>query len=267
MSTRTSTRRRPTWSTTPTLRLEREIQRGLPEGPRLVAGMDEVGRGALAGPVSVGMCVIDASTGTAPQGVKDSKLLAPAVRHALVPRLRRWAVAYGVGHAGPDEIDAIGILAALRLAGRRALDQVVAGGVRPEVIILDGNHDWFTEADQVGLLAFAGDGPVHPPVQTLIKADQRCASVAAASVLAKVERDTMMAELAASDGGVYAHYGWEINKGYSAPAHIAALAAHGPCQHHRRSWCLPGVGEVLVERVGESPAGHELRHDEGMGGS
>ena len=107
----------------PTLRHERAL---LGNGARLVAGMDEVGRGALAGPVSVGVVVVDAATRTAPQGLTDSKLLTAAARESLVPQVRRWGVAWAVGHAGPAEIDAHGIVAALRLAGRRAKPKLVA---------------------------------------------------------------------------------------------------------------------------------------------
>jgi ribonuclease HII len=210
--------------------------------------MDEVGRGALAGPVSVGVVLIDESCRSAPTGVKDSKLLTPAARVAMVPRIRRWCRAYAVGHASPAEIDAIGIIAALRLAGCRALDSV---GLVPDLVILDGNHDWLTAPEDVGLFAFAGDErPAAPPVTTMIKADLKCSSVAAASVLAKVERDAMM--VAAAPG--YPAYGWFENKGYAAPEHLAALEAHGPTDLHRRSWRLPGVpgddlGQQPVERA------------------
>src|SRR5512140_2192453 len=116
----------------PTLRHERALLR---EGHLLVAGMDEVGRGALAGPVSVGVVVVDASVRTAPAGVRDSKLLTPAAREALVPRLRRWAVTWAVGHAEPDEIDRHGIIGALRLAARRALATLPDV---PTCVLLDG---------------------------------------------------------------------------------------------------------------------------------
>ncbi|HET7399276.1 MAG TPA: ribonuclease HII [Intrasporangium sp.] len=220
-----------TSSRKPSLRVERELQR---QGHRLLAGMDEVGRGALAGPVSVGVVVIDEAVRSAPVGVKDSKLLTGRARAGLVPRIQRWAVAHAVGHAGPDEIDAIGILAALRVAGIRAL---AALGVAPDLVILDGNHDWLTAPTDVGLLAFTGDRPVTPPVVTMIKADLRCSSVAAASVLAKVERDELMVGLSAH----HPAYGWGLNKGYAAPEHLDALSRLGPCALHRRSWRLPGV--------------------------
>ncbi|MDV3221635.1 ribonuclease HII [Intrasporangium sp.] len=218
----------------PSLRVERQLQRA---GHRLLAGMDEVGRGALAGPVSVGVVVIDETVRSAPTGVKDSKLLTERARKGLVPRIRRWCVAHSVGHASPDEIDELGIMAALRLAGLRALSAV---DVVPDLVILDGNHDWLTAPSEVGLLAYADPaGPTTPPVTTMIKADLKCSSVAAASVLAKVERDDLMVQL----GADHPAYGWGLNKGYSAPEHLDALARLGPCELHRRSWRLPGVYE------------------------
>ncbi|GAA2745889.1 ribonuclease HII [Terrabacter aerolatus] len=224
---------RPAPSTKPSLRVERALQRS---GHRLLAGMDEVGRGALAGPVSVGVVVIDETVRSAPIGVKDSKLLTEKARTVLLPRIQRWAVAHAVGHASADEIDEIGIMRALRLAGTRALGAL---GVVPDLVILDGNHDWLTDPGEVGLLAFAGEGagPCTPPVTTMIKADMKCSSVAAASVLAKVERDAMMVALSAE----HPAYAWSLNKGYSAPEHMDALARLGPCELHRRSWRLPGV--------------------------
>ena len=228
----------------PSLRFERELQRG---GHALVAGMDEVGRGALAGPVSVGVVVIDQACRSAPVGVKDSKLLSHQVRERLVPKIQGWAAAYAVGHASPGEIDRHGIMVALRLAGTRAL---AALSVQPDLIILDGNYDWLTEPGRVGLLGLLDEGvglapgvpnPCCLPVRTMIKADMFCSSVAAASVLAKVERDAMMVALADDVPG----YAWELNKGYCAPEHCAALASHGATVHHRRSWRLPGVPDAL----------------------
>ena len=205
--------------------------------------MDEVGRGALAGPVSVGVVVIDERARSAPAGVRDSKLLTPTARQAMVPRLQRWALAHAVGHATPAEIDAIGIIAALRLAGTRALAQL---DVEPDLVILDGNHDWLTDPGDVGLFAGLGAGSPTPPVRTMVKADMRCSSVAAASVLAKVERDQHMIDLAQR----FPQYGWADNKGYSASVHLDALARHGACVEHRRSWSLPGVTPTPTPRTG-----------------
>lgn len=230
-----------------------------------VGGMDEVGRGALAGPVSVGVVVVDAATRSAPAGLDDSKRLSPAERERLFPLLARWAPAWAVGHAGNDEIDAWGILVALRVAGLRALAQL---GSAPERVLLDGTYDWlhrpvpapreetlfdgfdqpsgpdaseaapvfepWTPTGPAELVSLAGGAP---PVDLMPKADRRCAAVAAASVLAKVERDRMMSALGDSDR----RWGWQDNKGYSAPEHMNALLEHGPCGWHRRSWRLPGL--------------------------
>ena len=223
-----------TTSHRPSLRVERALQR---QGHRLLAGMDEVGRGALAGPVSVGVVVIDDVCRSAPVGVKDSKLLSHQMRERIVPKIQRWATAYAVGHASPGEIDRYGIMVALRFAGTRAL---AALPVIPDLVILDGNYDWLTDPERVGLLGLLAHGDdLVPcvPVKTMVKADLFCSSVAAASVLAKVERDAMMVALAAEVPG----YAWELNKGYSAPEHFAALQSRGPSVHHRRSWHLPGV--------------------------
>jgi len=218
--------------TGPTLRVERGL---LKDGYSSLAAVDEVGRGSLAGPVSVGIVVIDASVRNSLQGVRDSKELSPLVRNALVPKIRDWALDYAVGHASPQEIDDFGIIGALRLAGHRALTQL---RTEPEVVLLDGSHDWFTPPEQASFLELGSDVLSSvPPVVTKVKADRTCASVAAASVLAKVERDAMMVTLSSA----YPVYGWEDNKGYASPGHIAALTAHGASVEHRRSWKLPGI--------------------------
>lgn len=235
MGTTVTVRRRPARSKAPSLRVERALQR---DGYRVLAGMDEVGRGALAGPVSVGVVVIDESSRSAPSGVRDSKLLTPAAREGLVPRIERWSVARAVGHASADEIDEIGIIAALRLAGMRALAHLP---LTPDLVILDGNHDWLTAPEQAGLFAFLDAGPATPPVTTLVKADLRCSSVAAASVLAKVTRDRIMTGYAAD----HPAYGWAVNKGYAAPEHREALRRLGPSPLHRRSWRLLGEDPVM----------------------
>lgn len=213
----------------PTLRVERALlrERG---GP--LAAIDEVGRGALAGPVCVGVVVVDAGCRAAPDGVRDSKLLGPGAREALVPRIRRWAVDTEVGHASSAEIDELGIIAALRLAGLRALDAIAARGTVAACVLLDGSHDWLTPPPAT---LFDDADRVVPPVTTRVKADLSCAAVAAASVLAKVERDAVMLE--AHDR--HPQFGWAENKGYASPGHREALAAHGPCDLHRRTWSLP----------------------------
>lgn len=222
-------------SVPPTLEWERELAA---QGYTLVAGCDEVGRGALAGPVSVGVVVINAATATELPGVKDSKLLREPVRQALVPAIEQWAAAHAVGHASSAEIDAVGLVAALRLAGTRAL-QTVATEMVPDFVILDGNQDWLSVPVQpeLGFRAdlFAAEAATAPwRLQTRIKADMTCLSVAAASVLAKVERDAIMVELA----GEFGQFGWDGNKGYATAAHRAAIAAHGPTDYHRKTWRL-----------------------------
>jgi len=222
------------------------------EGYPVLVGMDEVGRGALAGPVSVGVVAIDATCRSAPTGVKDSKLLTRAAREALVPRIQRWALSWAVGHGSPEEIDRYGIMAGLRLAGQRAL---ATCGVSADLVLLDGNHDWLSDPARVGLFEDVDHGDLGwaprpeplvtaspvPPVRTMIKADLSCSSVAAASVLAKVTRDTEM--VARHDG--HPVYRWNVNKGYAAPEHLAALREHGPCVQHRRSWNLTGTTQEV----------------------
>lgn len=259
-------RRGPVAGRPPSLRLERAL---LDSGTVRLAGMDEVGRGALSGPVSVGVAVVAADVRRPPGGLRDSKLLTPTARVALVPRIHRWASGHAVGHASPAEIDAHGILGALRLAGHRALAQLPEA---VDLVLLDGNHDWLTppppdlldcldlpslpDADldraatgwrAVRTPPILPDGVVLAPVRLQVKADLTCASVAAASVLAKAERDGLMCRLA----GQYPDFGWEDNKGYATPTHVSALRALGPCAAHRRSWRLPGqqMGEYVDDEA------------------
>lgn len=241
-------------STRPSLRREKSLLR---EDVRYLAGCDEVGRGALAGPVSVGVVVIDASVRRVPKGLADSKLLTPARRKALVPAIERWVSASAVGHATPGEIDQWGLTRALRLAGLRALAAV---DTAPDCLLLDGSFDWLTppiQTDELGLWELdSGESVIGervteppwpdltvPPVVTQVKADVSCASVAAASVLAKTTRDAMMVDLAAT----HPHFGWDENKGYASEHHRDQLRLHGPCEHHRRSWRLPSRDLTLVD--------------------
>lgn len=204
-------------------------------GRGLVCGVDEVGRGALAGPVSVGAVVVDDRATPLP-GVRDSKLLSPPARIALVPRIREWALACAVGHASAAEIDEVGLMVAMRRAGLRAMAGL---GVTPDAVLLDGSHDWLSAPRQASLLDDPVDGDEAtwgrvPPVTMRVKADLTCTSVAAASILAKVERDAIVTDLSAS----YPGYGWETNKGYASSEHVAALDRLGPCDQHRRTWRL-----------------------------
>lgn len=202
----------------------------LAAGACCVAGIDEVGRGALAGPVSVGVVLVDAQTGAIPDGLADSKLISSAVRERLRPRLEAWCLAFAIGHAEPEEIDEVGIIAALRVAAVRALALLP---VAPAAVILDGSHDWLTPRDDL----FSESSPPTPPVHMRVKADQACASVAAASVLAKVVRDARMRELDAAFPG----YGLASHKGYGSAEHRDAILRLGPSTAHRRSWNLTGA--------------------------
>jgi len=209
----------------PTLDLEREL---FASGVRVLASIDEVGRGAIAGPVTVGVVVITPSCGESPEGVRDSKLLSPARRLALIEPIIAWVTAHAVASATSGEVDEFGIVGALRLAGVRALSALESSGVTPDLVLLDGSHDWLTSDslfdDPAGYRA--------PPVRTQVKGDLTCASVAAASVLAKVDRDAKMMEL---DSRLPA-YGWSGNKGYGSPGHQQAIREHGVTEFHRVSW-------------------------------
>lgn len=181
-------------------------------GPRIVAGLDEVGRGAWAGPLMVAAAVTDLSE--PPEGLADSKVLTAARREAVAAALDAWAVGIGYGQASPEEIDELGMTEALRLASVRALEALPC---RPDVVIVDGKHD------------FLG---APWAVRCQVKADAVSVSVAAASVAAKVRRDALMAEL----GAGYPDYAFADNAGYPAPAHRAALENLGPTPYHRMSW-------------------------------
>lgn len=210
----------PVATVAPTLEFEREL---LSSGARFVIGVDEVGRGALAGPVAVGMVVIDAAMPPHPERLRDSKLLTEAVREELAPECAAWGLYSAVGEATPAEIDEHGIITALGLAGWRALGALRAAGAAVEEasVLLDGNYDWLNPVLERRM---------H--VTTRIKGDLSCASVAAASVIAKVHRDRIMVGLHDS----FPAYAWASNKGYAAPAHLAAISEFGPCDHHRRTW-------------------------------
>lgn len=229
-------------ATAPHLEVERKW---LADGHALVAGADEVGRGALAGPVSAGIVVLDHAD-PAPEGLRDSKLLSAAQREALVPAIEAWATAWAVGHATAAEIDRWGIMPALRLAGERALASLAA---LPEIVLLDGDHDWFHRPFRLDVSPLADAAPT---VELRVKADLECASAAAASVLAKVARDRLMTELAVE----HPAYGWEENRGYASDAHRNALLVHGPCEQHRRTWrLLPGGEQTEIWDFDATPDG------------
>ncbi|MGI9033579.1 MAG: ribonuclease HII [Acidimicrobiales bacterium] len=194
--------------TVPNLATERALWS---EGWDVVVGVDEVGRGSWAGPLSVGAAVLPADRRV--YKVRDSKMLAEADRERLFPRLAAWCRAWAVGHASQRECDDLGMSAAQRLAARRAIDGL---GLVPDVVLVDGKWD------------FVGTGRV----QRIVRGDASCLSIAAASVLAKVTRDRIMRAEARHFPG----YNFDLNKGYPCPRHKAALAAFGPTSIHRRAW-------------------------------
>lgn len=235
----------------PTLDLERQLAG---HGADIVVGFDEVGRGALAGPVMVGAAAIwsrDVDGLEVPAGVADSKMLTERRREAMVDDLKSWCAAWAVGQASNGEIDEWGIGYALGVAALRALNQVERelglgtdtgataagpGASAPIRVsgILDGPHDYITKA----LGSFDAPAvPVPPTMSTLVRGDQQCATVAAAAVIAKVTRDRLMVSLSKGNPQ-YAAYGWEHNKGYGSAAHKAAIAKLGPSPLHRVSWKL-----------------------------
>jgi ribonuclease HII len=218
----------------PTHAVERSIR--ATTGARIVAGIDEVGRGAWAGPVTV--CAAITGLRRPPAGLTDSKLITPKRREELAGLLENWVTAHALGHASPEEIDELGMTAALRLAAGRALEGLP---VRPDAIILDGKHDYLGVPWQV---------------RTVIKGDQSCVAVAAASVIAKVRRDAMMAQLPED----FAAFGFAENVGYPSPVHKAALRELGPTPYHRLSWAyldaLPRWRHLKKVRV--SPEAAEL---------
>ena len=207
----------------PRLTLERRLLR---EHAILIA-CDEVGRGALAGPVAVGAVVIDAarSRKRIPHGLRDSKLVPEHRRAEVAARAASWVSVSAVGWASSVEIDEIGIMRALGLATIRALADLRAHGVVPEdaIVVLDGNYDYITPAGGTGLT-----------IRPVIKADRDCASAAAASVIAKVARDALMTEL----HDELPAYNWARNKGYASPDHREAIREHGISHHHRASWSI-----------------------------
>lgn len=200
-------------ATIPTLRLERRFWSA---GEEVVCGIDEVGRGSWAGPVTVG-AVIPASEHL--KGVRDSKQLDRATRERVAVDVWSWAVAVGIGHASHEECDELGMTAAQRTAGRRALARLSEQGFEPQRILLDGNHDYLRLGGRV---------------TCKIRADATSLAVAAASCVAKVARDHLMVDEAEH----YPLYGFESNVGYPAPVHQSALRAYGPCPIHRRSWAF-----------------------------
>lgn len=193
------------------------------DGCEVVVGLDEVGRGSWAGPLTVGAVVVPRDRRI--YKLRDSKQLRPAEREALFDRIVDWVAAWAIGHASHAECDRLGMSAAQRLAARRALDGL--GLDRPpDAVLLDGRWD------------FVG----HRRTITLVKGDAVSVSIAAASILAKVTRDRLMI----AEAEHYPAFDFDANKGYPCPRHKVALQAFGPTAIHRRSWVfmdhLPWTG-------------------------
>ncbi len=194
----------------PTRVVERELWA---EGFEVVVGIDEVGRGAWAGPLMVGAAILPRDKRV--NGVRDSKLLTEQNRERLFDRVAAWCEAWAVGAASQVECDALGMAAAQRLAAERA---VLALGVRPDAAVVDGKWDFVS--------------PHVRHVEMRVKADRVCLSVAAASILAKVTRDRVMR----AEATHYPQWCFDSNKGYPCALHKAALQAYGPSAIHRRTW-------------------------------
>lgn len=196
-----------------------EIENSLhAEGYRVICGVDEAGRGPLAGPVCAAAVILP--EGLEIPGLNDSKKLTDKKRRELFPVIKEQAVAYGIAFASCEEIDEMNILQATYLAMERAMAQLA---VKPDIAMIDGNR-----AKDFGL-----------PVRTVVKGDSLSANIAAASVLAKVTRDDLMVELAAQ----YPEYGFEVHKGYGTKVHYEALRTHGASPVHRMTFLKKFYGE------------------------
>jgi ribonuclease HII len=257
------------------------------EGAHLIAGVDEVGRGPIAGPVVVGAVLLNSAQcdeRAIPHGLADSKLLSEKKRMALVPEIKKWAFSYGIGQCSPEVVDEKGIMYALSKAGNNALESAMSKtmcgaelGVRNtdstkqgfenassiDTVLLDGTFDYLSadmqpgHSDCAGGFAVAGGHTgghtgerahscasdhasdhapgcpgAYPIIKTIKKGDIKCASIAAASVLAKVYRDDLMIKLSSA----FPEYEWAKNKGYGTKAHFEAVKQFGPTRHHRKSW-------------------------------
>ena len=188
------------------------------KGVSVICGVDEAGRGPLAGPVCAAAVILPANLEL--PGLTDSKKLTDKRRRELFPMIKEKAIAYGIGFATEQEIDEINILQATYLAMERAVEALQA---KPEYLLIDGNR-----AKDFGI-----------PTRTVVKGDSLSASIAAASVLAKVSRDDIMLEMAEK----YPEYGFEVHKGYGTKAHYEALRAHGHSPIHRMSFLKKFYGE------------------------
>jgi ribonuclease HII len=231
----------------PDLKEERRLRR---EGCEWVAGLDEVGRGAWAGPLTVGVAVVRprVQLRTMPAWLRDSKMLSEARREEIFGAVGKWCAAWSVGHATSMECDTWGMTEALRVAARRALARL---GQAPDALLIDGPVNLLrdpaqprdtelpilTSADAEESDSDPADAAPFPGViRPIVDGDAKCASVAAASVLAKVVRDRIMRDEAEH----FPAYGFERNKGYPSLVHQTALRGYGPSAIHRRSWAFMG---------------------------
>lgn len=194
----------------PTLSIEKQLWA---EGQEVVVGLDEVGRGAWAGPLTVGAAVVPKDRRV--YGIRDSKQLTEVRREALFDRVSGWCERWAVGHATHEECDQLGMSEAQRLAARRALEGL---GVEADTVLLDGAWD-FVGGDRT---------------RTVVRGDAVCLSIATASLLAKVTRDRWMRDAAEH----FPAYDFDRNKGYPCPRHKLALSGYGPTAIHRRSWAF-----------------------------
>lgn len=204
-------------------------------GYTVVAGIDEVGRGAWAGPMTVGVAAVQYTDGPFPEGLTDSKALTAKQRAKMWPQTTDWVTDYAIGEVTPNEIDTLGVTRALRLAGRRALAALT---VTVDAVILDGDSNYLS-GDPIRELEGLGECPM---VRLEVKGDARCASVSAASVIAKEYRDAFMATFDEQ----YPDYRFGSNGGYGgSPAHMNAVREHGLTPLHRRSWNIPAAARPL----------------------
>jgi len=210
---------------------------------RRVAGIDEAGRGPLAGPVVAAVVVL--RPGQRIEGVADSKILDPETRVALARSIRRRALAFGIGWADPAEIDNLNILQATFLAMRRA---VLALVVRPDLVLVDGDRLPSLDGLGAGLLG-AGPSGAGLEARAIVQGDATEHVIGAASILAKTARDAYMERAHA----LYPLYGFAAHKGYGTPLHRRQLQEHGPCPLHRRSFAP--VGDWLAAT--DAPCGAE----------
>ncbi|MDQ2767499.1 MAG: ribonuclease HII [Gemmatimonadota bacterium] len=217
---------RARWTT-----IERDIRR---TGGTLIAGVDEVGRGSLAGPV-VACAIVMPPDSRALRGVDDSKALTPLARERLVSQIMERAVSLGLGAASAREIDRMNIYHASTLAMRRALARLK---VSPDHVLIDGRPIRSLGVEHHGIV----DG------------DDKCFSIACASIVAKVTRDRLMASLARR----HPHYAWDHNCGYATRRHIDALQSHGSCAHHRQSFVVKALipGEIVLEIITDADTHH-----------